>query len=63
MNSITIYIMMRFVGFNQMSRYFFSGIAGLGGAQWHTLVILVGQIMIEWLVLYYLYRKKTFLKV
>ena len=63
MNSITIYIMMRFVGFNQMSRFFFSGIAGLGNAQWSAFAILIGQIAIEWIVLYYLYRKKTFLKV
>jgi hypothetical protein len=54
---------MRFVGFNRMSQFFFSGIAGLGNAQWNALVILLGQIAIEWIVLYYLYRKKTFLKV
>ena len=63
MNSITIYIMMRFVGFNSMSRFFFSGIAKLGNAHWSTFTILMGQLAIEWLVLLYLYRKNTFLRV
>jgi predicted acyltransferase len=63
MNSITIYIMMRFVGFYGMSKFFFSGIAGLGNAYWSSLVLYLGQILIEWFVLLYFYRKKTFLKV
>ncbi len=62
MNSITIYVMMRFVGFNTMSKFFFSGIAGLGNADWSRLVLLIGQVLIAWLVLLYLYRKNTFLK-
>ena len=63
MNSITIYIMMRFVGFNSMSRFFFSGVAGLGNAHWSAFTILAGQVAVEWIVLWYLYRKGTFLKV
>ena len=63
MNSITIYVMMRFVGFPSMSRFFLSGVAGLGGKEWESFVICVGMIAVEWLVLLFLYRKNTFLKV
>lgn len=63
MNSITIYIAMRFMGFGTMSRYFFSGIAELGNADWSRFVFLIGQIALEWLFLWLLYRKNTFLRV
>ena len=63
MNSITIYVMMRFVEFRSMSKFFFSGVAGLGNVHWSALVLCLGQVALEWLVLLYLYRKGTFLKV
>ena len=63
MNSITIYVMMRFVGFNSMSRFFFGGIAGLGDKDWSAFVFAMGTVAIEWLLLLFLYRKNTFLKV
>ena len=63
MNSITIYVMMRFVEFRSMSKFFFSGVAGLGNGHWSALVLCLGQVALEWLLLLYLYRKGTFLKV
>ncbi|MDO5319097.1 MAG: DUF5009 domain-containing protein [bacterium] len=63
MNSITIYIAMRFMGFGTMSRYFFTGIAELGNADWSRFTFAIGQIALEWLFLWYLYRKNTFLRV
>ena len=63
LNSITIYVAMRFVGFSQMSRFFFGGIAGFGDKDWSAFVLALGTVAIEWLVLLFLYRKKTFLKV
>ena len=63
LNSITIYIMMRFIPFPSISTFFFAGVAGLGDAHWRALVLLLGQLALEWLVLLYLYRKGTFLKV
>ena len=63
MNSITIYVMMRFVDFRAMSKFFFTGLAGLGNAHWNVMIICLGQVLIEWLVLLYMYRKNTFLKV
>ena len=63
LNSITIYVAMRFVGFSQMSRFFFGGIAGFGDKDWSAFVLAMGTVAIEWLVLLFLYRKNTFLKV
>ena len=63
LNSITIYVAMRFVGFGQMSKFFFGGIAGFGDKDWSAFVLALGTVAIEWLVLLFLYRKKTFLKV
>ena len=63
LNSITIYVAMRFVGFSQMSRFFFGGIAGFGDKDWSAFVLTLGTVAIEWLALFFLYRKNTFLKV
>jgi predicted acyltransferase len=63
MNSITIYLLMRIVPFNSLSKFFFSGVAGLGSGAWPAVVLVSGQIIIEWLLLLYLYRKETFLRV
>ena len=63
LNSITIYVAMRFVGFGQMSRFFFGGIAGFGDKDRSSFVFAMGAVAIEWLVLLFLYRKNTFLKV
>ena len=63
MNSITIYVMMRFVDFRTISTFFLSGVASWGNAHWSALVIGLGQVTLAWLVLLYLYRKNTFLKV
>ena len=62
MNAITIYILMRIVDFAGISKFFFSGIANMGDKPWQVLVLTVGRIAIEWLLLLYLYRKKTFLR-
>jgi predicted acyltransferase len=63
MNAITIYLLMRFVQFGAMSRFFFSGVAKFGEGSWPSVALLTGQIAIEWLVLLYMYRKDTFLRV
>ena len=63
MNSITIYMLMRLVNFNCTSKFLFAGVASRGNADWSNFVILTGQVAVEWLVLWFLYEKKTFLKV
>ena len=63
MNSITIYMLMAFVGFQAMSQRFFVGVAELGNEHWGAMVYALGQVAIEWLVLLWMYRKGAFLKV
>ena len=63
MNSITIYMLMTFAGFGAMSKRFFAGVAAFGNEHWGAMVYALGKIMIEWLVLLWLYRKNTFLRI
>jgi predicted acyltransferase len=59
MNSITIYLGTRIVNFNQLSRFFTGWLASPFG-DW---IIVLGAIALEWILLYYLYKKKIFLRV
>lgn len=63
MNSITIYLLLDIVDFRQIASYFFDGLAGLGDASWNSLVLSLGQMLIAWLILWFLYLKNVFLKV
>ena len=63
MNSITIYMAQRFVGFDAASKFFLGGVAGLMPDLWGALVIKLGYIAACWLFLLFLYRKNVFLKV
>ena len=63
MNSITIYMAQRFVGFDAASRFFLGGLAGLLPDLWGQLVLKLGYIAVCWLFLLFLYRKNVFLKV
>ena len=63
MNSITIYMAQRFVGFKAASAFFLGGVAGLMPDLWGQLVLKLGYIAACWLFLYFLYRKNVFLKV
>lgn len=59
MNSITIYLAARIINFGQLSK-FFTGWLAIPFGDW---IVVVGAIALEWLLLYYLYKKKIFLKV
>lgn len=63
MNSITIYMIHRLVDLHYISRRFFVGFAHLVPAAWYDVVIEAGVVIVGWLILYFLYRKKIFLKV
>ena len=59
MNSITIYLGSAIIDFRKASMFFTGCLAEpLGG--W---IVILGAIVLEWLVLYYLYQKKIFLRV
>jgi predicted acyltransferase len=63
MNSLVIYLVMRFVDLNESSRLLFEGIYKHAGDKWMDVFNALGALVIVWLFLYFLYRKKIFVKV
>ncbi len=59
LNSITIYMAARIIPFRDISLFFTGWLAAPAG-EW---IVVVGMITLEWLLLYYLYRKNIFLRV
>jgi predicted acyltransferase len=62
MNPLTIYLGNRIVPFAGISTFLFGGVAARSG-KWEAVVLAVGLLLIEWLILGFLYRKKAFLRV
>lgn len=62
LNSITIYLGTQIINFGHTSRFFLGGISELSG-DYEKVIYMGGVIIIEWLFLYFLYRKKIFLRV
>lgn len=63
LNSITIYMAQAIFDFNGLTRYFFGGVARICGDDWRQVIMTGGYLLISWLFLWFLYRKKLFLKV
>ncbi len=62
MNSLTIYLGSKLVSFHDMSAFLFGRAANLAGEA-GPLLILCGVLLLEWLVLYFFYRQRWFLRV
>ncbi len=62
MNSITIYLGVKLIDMEHSSRTLFGGAAGLAGAA-GPLVLIAGVLAVEWVFLYFLYKKNVFLRV
>jgi predicted acyltransferase len=62
MNAITIYVGMRFIGFDKMTDYFLGGAVHEAGTLGPA-VRAAGVLAFEWLFLYWLYRQRLFLRV
>lgn len=63
MNSITIYMAQMIISFWGISRFFLGGVAGFVSDQWKSVILYSGYVAFCWLFLYFLYKKKTFLKI
>lgn len=63
MNSLVIYLVMRFVDLNASSRLLFEGFYKHAGEKWMDVFNALGALIVVWLFLYFLYRKKIFVKV
>ncbi len=62
MNPLTIYLAARVFSFTAASQFFFGTLASLCG-KWEEVVIILGQLLIEWLLLWFLWKKRAFLRV
>ena len=63
MNSITIYMLQRIVDCARINRFFFGGFIKLFNGDWNKLANHTFYILTCWLILFFFYRKKIFLKV
>ncbi|MBA2760782.1 MAG: hypothetical protein H0U39_02260 [Segetibacter sp.] len=63
MNSILIYISGRFINWNYTTNAFFQWLGQLIGDPFNAVAIAVCMVLIKWTFLYFLYKKKFFLRV
>jgi predicted acyltransferase len=61
-NAITIYVLVGIVDFEKIAQFFVGGIRAHAGA-WGKVVYRAAIVIVEWLFLLYLYRKRLFLRV
>jgi len=63
MNSLVIYLAVRFIDFNATSKLLFEGFYMHTEEKWHEVFNALGGLLIVWLFLYFLYKNKIFVKV
>ena len=63
LNSITIYMAQRIFDFSSVSRFFLRGLSELCPEPVGKLILAIGYFAVSWLFLWFLYKKKVFLKV
>ena len=63
LNSLTIYLLYRFVNFEEIARLLFSGLYAPVDPKFHPALQALGGLLIVWSILYFLYRKKIFIKI
>lgn len=63
LNSITIYMAQRVIGFWRARDFLFGGVAALLPGEWREVALSAGYVAVCWLMLYFLYRKGVYLKV
>jgi predicted acyltransferase len=62
-NPITIYLADRIINFHSATKFFFDGFTAIFPPTWTTLIDGFGVTAIAWTFLYFLYKKRIFLKV
>ncbi|MEP7371829.1 MAG: DUF5009 domain-containing protein [Chitinophagaceae bacterium] len=63
MNSILIYMSGRFINWEYTNNGFFQGLGQLVGDPFNIVVMAICYVMVKWLFLYFMYKKKVFLRV
>ena len=62
LNSITIYLGTQIINFGHTSKFFLGGIMGISG-DYSQAIYMAGVVIVEWLLLYFMYRRGIFLRV
>ena len=62
-NPITIYLAVKVIKWDSANEFFFQGIANLFPETWIPFIMSLGYVAVAWAFLYFLYKKKIFLKV
>jgi predicted acyltransferase len=63
MNSILIYISVKFINWRYTTNGFFQWLTDWVGAPYNLVMLMLCMILVKWMFLYLLYRKKIFLRV
>jgi len=63
MNSLTIYLAYHFIDFAYTSRIIFSGLYAPAPEQFHDALEALGALILVWSMIYFLYRKRIFIKI
>ena len=63
LNSITIYMAQRIIPFSSINKFFLGGLSELCPEPVGKLILAIGYFLLCWLFLWFLYKKKVFLKV
>ncbi|WP_159472764.1 acyltransferase family protein [Dyadobacter sp. 3J3] len=63
MNSLVIYLAVRFIDFNESSRLLFAGLYMHTAEKWHEVFNTLGGLALVWLFLYFLYKNKIVVKI
>jgi predicted acyltransferase len=62
-NSIIAYLGSSIIDWQYTSQSFFGGIINILAVGWQHFMIFGGMVFLQWLVLYWLYRRNIFIKV
>lgn len=63
MNSLTIYLAYHFIDFYKTSRMLFAGLYAPTPEPWHEVFEALGALGLVWLLMFFLYKKKIFIKI
>lgn len=63
MNSIFVYLFARIVDVKNISLFFTGWLSQLFSEEAASLITALGSLAVIWLVLYYMYKKKIFLRI
>lgn len=63
LNSLTIYMASNFVSFKYTSGRLFGGLYAPAPEEWHDVFQALGALALAWLLMYFLYRNKIFVKI